>query len=138
VADRLELLKASSYSTERESRVVNEKSPDLRLRARASSASVPIEIKVAESWTLPQLEEALTSQLCGQYLRAAEARHGILLIVHQNSRPLGWEVGPGVFLNFEQVVAHLTAMATEIAASDPSAPQPEVAVLDVSGVEASK
>jgi hypothetical protein len=138
VADRFELMKGSSYSTDRESRVVDEKSPDLRLRARASSASVPIEIKVAERWTLPQLEVALTTQLCGQYLRAADARHGILLIVHQNPRPLGWEVAPGVYLNFEQVVAHLEAMAIEICASDPSAPQPEIAVLDVSGVGTNK
>jgi len=138
VADRLELMKGSSYSTDRESRVVNEKSPDVRLRARASGASMPIEIKVAESWTLPELEAALTTQLCGQYLRAADARYGMLLIVHQNARPLGWEVAPGVYLQFQQVVAHLKAMATEISARDPSAPQPEIAVLDVSGVEASK
>ena len=136
VADRLELMKGSSYLTDRESRVVNEKSPDIRLRARTSSASVPIEIKVAESWTLPQLEAALTTQLCGQYLRAADARHGILLIVHQNPRPLGWEEGPsGGYLKFEQVVTHLKAMAANISASDPNAPQPEIAVLDVSGVE---
>jgi hypothetical protein len=139
VADRLELMQGSPYSVERESRVVNEKSPDVRLRARASSASVPIEVKVAESWTLPQLEAALTTQLCGQYLRAADARHGILLIVHQNPRSLGWEVGAsGAYLNFEQVVTHLKAMAAEISATDPNAPQPAIAMLDVSGVEARK
>jgi hypothetical protein len=93
---------------------------------------VPTEVKVAESWTLDDLEAALKDQLCGKYLRARDGRHGILLLVHQTPRPKGWQ-GHGAVLTFEQVVAHLRAMAVAIAASRPDAPQPEIAVLDVSG-----
>ena len=45
-----------AYSLEREPHVVDEKEPDIRMRAPKTDASVPIEIKVAESWTLPELE----------------------------------------------------------------------------------
>jgi hypothetical protein len=91
-----------------------------------------MEIKVAESWTLEQLEAALRDQLCGRYLRSREGRHGVLLLVHQDARARGWtNVQTGETLNFAQVVAHLRAQAAAIAAT-PDGPQPEIAVLDVS------
>jgi hypothetical protein len=132
VADRVRLKQGRSYSVEREVHVADEKEPDVRLRAKATDASVPIEVKVAESWTLEQLEAALTKQLCGKYLRAREGRHGILLLVHQKSRPQGWPKRGGAVLTFAEVVNHLRGMAIAICGSELNAPQPEVAVLDVS------
>ena len=134
VADRLRLKQGRAYSVERESHVVAEKEPDVRLRAKASDASLPIEIKVAGSWTLKQLEAALIDQLCGQYLRAQDARHGILLLVYQKLKPNGWK-NPhqkGAFLNLGQVVEHLKVLAAQVAGKSPTAPQPEIALLDVS------
>ena len=66
MAERLRLMQGRSYSVDREPHVVEEKEPDVRLRAKTSDASVPIEIKVPESWTLGQFEVALTDQLCGR------------------------------------------------------------------------
>jgi hypothetical protein len=127
VAERLRLKQGRSYSVEREPHVVEEKEPDVRLRAKVTDASVPLEIKIAESWTLGQLESALVDQLCGRYLRARDARHGVLLLVHLKSRPLGWFVpGESVFLTFPEVVAHLRTRAAQIAAASPKAPQPEI------------
>jgi hypothetical protein len=131
IADRLQLKQGGSYSVDREVHVAEEKEPDLRLRAKATDASVPLEVKVAETWTLPQLEAALTTQLCDQYLRAREGRHGILLLVHQKPRPRGW-TRKSKRLSFDAVVARLRTMAAKIAGSASDAPQPEVAVLDVS------
>jgi hypothetical protein len=51
-ADRLRLKQGRSYSVEREVHVADENEPDIRLRAKVTDVSVPIEIKVAESWTL--------------------------------------------------------------------------------------
>ncbi len=137
VADRLDLKGGRSYSVERESRVADEKEPDVRLRAKQSQATLPIEIKVAESWTLEQLEAALVTQLCEKYLRATGARHGILLVVHQRSRERGWEEkDSGTYLNFAQVIDRLKEEARQISGTAPDAPQPEIAVLDVSGVKA--
>jgi hypothetical protein len=132
VADRLQLKQGRSYSVERESHVVDEKEPDVRFRAKASDARVPMEIKVAESWSLGELEDALSDQLCAKYLRAREEGHGILLLVHKRPRPKGWQIESGKFLPFNDVVSRLKALARKIRGASPDAPQPEIAVLDVS------
>jgi hypothetical protein len=138
IADRMRLKQGRSYSVEREVPVADDKKPDMRLRAKATDVSVPAEVKVAESWTLEELEAALKTQLCGNYLRAREGRHGILLLVHQKPRPKGWQGPDGKMLPFDQVVQHLRATAVTIAGSSFDAPQPEVAVLDVSSFNRSK
>ena len=72
-------------------------------------------------------------QLCGQCLRAQDGLSCVLLPVHQKPRVKCWEVAAsGAFLSFEEVVAGLSAKAALIAGSHHDAPQPEVAVLDVS------
>lgn len=132
IADRLRLKQGRSFSVEREPHVVGEKEPDIRVRAKVTDASVPIEIKVAESWTLEQLEAALTSQLCGQYLRSNDSRHGVLLLVHQMARPSGWRSEAGSFLTFGEVAVYLQAMAERLCGESTDGPQPAVSVLDVS------
>ena len=133
VADRFESVANRSYSVERESHVASEKEPDIRLRSRESDATLPIEIKIAESWSFSQLETALVTQLCGQYLRHDSARHGVLLLVHQDARSLGWKrPGSNEYLSFQQLVDELTKIAAKLASSDPLAVQPIVATLDVS------
>jgi len=132
VADRLKQVQGTAYSISREEHVADEKEPDLRFRAKASDAKVATEIKVAESWTLQQLEDALTNQLCGQYLRAQDGRYGILLLVHQKPRPKGWELPDGTYLSFDAVVQRLRDLAARIRSKSPTGPQPEISVVDVS------
>ena len=132
LADRLRLAQGSAYSIEREVETADEKKPDLRFRAKASDANVAAEIKVAGSWTLAQLEDALVTQLCGQYLRAQDGREGIFLLVHQVPRPKGWELPDGTHLSFEAVVQRLRDLSARIQRDSPSGPQPEVCVIDVS------
>jgi hypothetical protein len=128
IAERLRLRQGRSYSVEREPHVVDEKEPDVRLRTKATDASVAIEIKVPESWTAAQLEAALSDQLCGRYLRAHDARHGILLLVHQEQKRKGWkDPDTGMFLSFDKVVERLRGLAQKIASTTPEAPQPEIA-----------
>lgn len=115
IADRLHQLRGRSYSVDREPHVADEKEPDIRLRAKESDASVPIEVKVAESWTLPQLEDALLAQLAGRYLRDRENRFGILLLVHQKTRPVGWFAPGGTAMSFHQVIEHLRQKAEGLA-----------------------
>jgi hypothetical protein len=124
--------KKRAYSLEREPHVVNENEPDIRLLSTESDARLPIEIKVAESWSRRQLEEALSDQLCGKYMRERGDTHGILLIVHQEARPKGWEDDAGNFLNFAELVAHLRNMAAGIGGSAHDAPQVTIAAIDVS------
>ena len=134
VAERLRLKQGRSYSIEREPHVVGEKEPDVRARARATDTAVAVEIKVAETWSLKKLDDALEVQLCGRYLQAPDGRYGILLLVHKHGRPNGWlDKTTGNYLSFTQVVARLSARAAVIAGTNHDSPQPEVAVLDVSG-----
>lgn len=133
IADRFDLTSNRSYTVERESHVADEKEPDIRLRSRQTGSSVPIEVKVAESWTYAQLKTALITQLCGQYLRHAEARQGILLLVHKDPRAMGWQrPGETRFLSFTELVADLRAIAASLCELSPTSPQPSVEVLDVS------
>jgi hypothetical protein len=139
VADRLRLKQGRSYSIEREPIVIGEKKPDVRFRAKATDASVAMEIKVAESWTLRELENALEYQLCGRYLRANDGRHGILLLVHQGARSKGWkDTNTGRFLSFAEVMTYLTGRAELIASGVRDSPQPEVCAIDVSSCETAK
>lgn len=132
MADRLRQMQANAYSIEREVHVAGEKEPDLRFRAKAADANVATEIKIVESWTLEQLEDALVKQLCGQYLRADDGREGILLLVHQAPRPIGWKQPDGSYVTFEALVQHLHRLAARIRRESPSGPQPEVFAIDVS------
>lgn len=136
IADRLRLKQRQAYSVEREPHVAGEKEPDVRLRAKATDASLAIEIKVAESWSITQLDAALSEQLCGRYLRAPDARHGILLLVHQDARPRGWkDPETSQFLTLAELTERLCQLAAEIASAAPDAPQPEIAIVDVSSCD---
>jgi hypothetical protein len=133
VAIELRNRQGEAYSLEREPRVADEKEPDIRLRARATDASVPIEIKDTDSgWSLPDLERGLVEQLCGRYLRAREGRFGIYLIVHRHPRPNGWKDAAGNFIQFAAVIAHFQALADSIANQGADAPRVRVCSIDVS------
>ncbi|BBA45237.1 TPA: hypothetical protein ACK3Q6_006452 [Burkholderia cepacia] len=132
LADRMRLTQGWSYSVEREPETVDAKKPDIVLTARATAAKVPVEIKVAETWTLTQLEAALETQLCGQYLRARDCREGLLVLVHQTPRPVGWKLLDRRHLSFAEVVERLKDHAQRLRQASASGPYPQVAVIDVS------
>lgn len=133
IADRLRLKQGLAYSLEREPHVVDENKPDILLQGKASDVSISVEIKVVDNCSISELEAALSTQLCGRYLRARGARHGILLLVHKVPRPKGWKApSGGGFWSFKNVVAHLRQLTAAIASQAPDAPQPEIAVIDVS------
>ena len=134
VASELKNRKGRAYTLTRESHVANEKEPDIRFQSNATDASMPIEIKIAESWTLPQLEHALTGQLAGRYLREKDKRHGVLLLVHQKTRHRGWRAGQGGYLTFGEVVDHLKDKAREMESAGIDASRAEIAVIDVSDI----
>jgi hypothetical protein len=123
-----------AYSLEREPHVVDEKEPDIRLQSKGTDASLPLEIKVVESWSFRQLEEALTVQLAGRYLRQRDHRHGVLILVHQNARAEGWEDENGRRLTFPEVVERLRGLAYRLGTGGIDAARAEIAVIDVSDI----
>jgi hypothetical protein len=135
VADHFRAGQGKGFSIEREPHSADEKEPDLRIEAKATDARLPIEIKVADSWSRSELEAALKVQLMGRYLRDRNNRWGILLLVYQQERPQGWEKPSGSgYWTFAEVVKHLRAIARGIAAKGSQEPQMQISVIDVSKV----
>jgi hypothetical protein len=136
VAQALRQVQGKAYSVDREAHRAGEKEPDIVIRAKASDANVAIEIKVIDELSVTALEAALTTQLCGRYLRAKNGRHGILLLVHQKPRTKGWQHPvTGEWLELDGVLDYLRKQVSGIAALDADGPRPVIAVLNVSEVD---
>lgn len=136
-ANELHKRQGRSYSCAREAHVANEKEPDILAEAKSSDASVPIEIKVAESWSTKQLERAVEVQLAGQYLRERDHRWGILLVVCKEHRANGWAKPGGGNISVAELAAHLQRVADKLAASGQFAPEVSITLVDVSARAAS-
>lgn len=133
-AAQLEARQKESYTVQRETELPEGRAPDIMLTSRHGGFDLPIEIKVVDGMTVADLDAALETQLCGQYLRHREARHGILLLVHQKPRR-GWSLVAGEpLVSFAAVVAHLEAKAQTIRETSATGPQPIIVAIDVSAI----
>jgi hypothetical protein len=81
------------YTIAQEEELADSKRPDLRFHGVAFDAPVPVELKLADKWTGPELIERLENQLSGDYLRDKRSAQGIFVLVYLG-RKQGWEV-PG-------------------------------------------
>jgi hypothetical protein len=106
------------YQVVREPEVMNQKKPDIVILANAFNGRTAIEIKVADSWTVAQLEDALIKQLVGQYLRDVSYNSGILWLVYRRQQK-HWVSAEGNKISFEEVVVHLRNKAKEIEPAHP-------------------
>lgn len=99
--------------------VVQEKEVDLKQRPdlsieRAGLNSLPIEVKLANSWTVKELLVGLENQLVSQYLRPTNIRHGIYVL--GNTVPKRrWELS-GAMINFAELVSHIQEQASALQA----------------------
>tara|TARA_E500000318_G_scaffold112037_1_gene133549 strand:- start:240 stop:4535 length:4296 start_codon:yes stop_codon:yes gene_type:complete len=105
------------YQVIREDEVADAKKPDIRLLARAFPGRAAIEIKIGDSWSVRELEEAVRDQLVGQYLRAAECSVGALWVTYAGRK--GFQhPETGQKMTFEAVVQQLQAYAAQIEAGE--------------------
>ena len=65
------------YSIPQEEEFADAKKPDLRFHGTDFDGPVPVELKLADNWTGPELFERLENQLCGDYLRDNRSSRGI-------------------------------------------------------------
>ena len=99
--------------------VVQEKEVDLKQRPdlsveRSGLNSLPIEVKLANSWTVKELLIGLENQLVGQYLRSANIRHGIYVL--GNTEPKRrWKLS-GALIDFAALVSHIQEQAQSLQA----------------------
>jgi len=79
------------YSIPQEEELADAKKPDLRVQGCGFDAPVPVELKLADNWTGPDLFERLENQLCGDYLRGNRSSRGVFLLVYRGDKTF-WEV----------------------------------------------
>jgi hypothetical protein len=111
LAGELEARSRKQYSVVRESEAARNKETDIRLWNARFTGPVTIEVKIAERWTVRQLEEAIRDQLVGKYMGAYNSNYGILALC-SSGKAKTWEHAQRV-LDFWDLLAHLTAYAQE-------------------------
>lgn len=113
LARRLCDMANQAYSVERESEVADCKEPDIRIIV-SNDLKAAIEIKMAENWSLSDLERALRNQLVGQYLRHESCKAGCLLLTCNDQKRRWKDTETKARLCFPDVVEHLKRIAATI------------------------
>lgn len=79
------------YSIPQEEELADAKRIDLRFQGMGFDGPVPVELKLADKWTGPDLFERLENQLCGDYLRDNRSNRGIFVLVYRGEKK-HWEM----------------------------------------------
>jgi hypothetical protein len=109
------------YVIPQEEEFADAKRADLRFHGAGFDAQVPVELKLADKWSGPRLEERLQNQLCGDYMRDERSRYGIFLLVYHGTKPgRSWMMSDGTTaLTFEALVNKLQSRWSDLATSYP-------------------
>lgn len=114
---RLELKANGAYLITREEEVADRKETDIRFRATITAQKAVAEIKLADNgYSLADLERALRDQLVGQYLRHVDSKAGCLLLTYRGEKSYWQHPSTGAHIGFQEVVAHLEALAQTLEA----------------------
>lgn len=120
LARKLSDLAHGHFEVERETEVADKKEPDIRLIARDFSGKAAIEVKIADgksSWSVRQLEDALSRQLVGQYLRHEQCRVGALVVTYAGRKGFR-NPETKATMSFDQIIEHLNRHAERIEAEN--------------------
>ncbi|HEX3525608.1 MAG TPA: hypothetical protein VH988_00950 [Thermoanaerobaculia bacterium] len=103
-----------AYKISREEEVSDLKKPDIRLATTRGEQKAAIEVKIADNWTVTELEDALRNQLVAQYLRHDTCRAGCLLLTYHGRKELWVQPATRQRLRFAEVIEHLRSLAQSI------------------------
>jgi hypothetical protein len=117
------------YVTPQEAIIDQNLRPDIRME-HPRAGIVSLEMKWAQCWSYNELMFALESQLLGDYLRAHNSRHGVLVLGMHDGGNRHWRAPEGTMVDFSSMVAVLRAKARELEATHPEAKR-----LDVIGID---
>ena len=122
LAGRLRRSGQGKYSVTREEEIDRSQETDIRLH-HPTAGYITLEIKPVDNsggrYSFNQLVAALREQLVGQYMRAAESSHGILIVAVVEARQWNPPEG-GSRIGFPEILDRLNAIASEIVQSDSS------------------
>ena len=130
LARRLQDAARGAYTVTREEEVADGKRTDIRLLAAGSRLKAVLEIKIADNWTLTELERALRDQLVGKYMRHSDCKAGCLLLTWRGEKK-SW--GLGGRLTFGQLVERLREKAKAVEGNPPHDVRLGVFGLDLTG-----
>lgn len=92
--------------------VVDENRTDIRFHPRSMQGYATVELK-RETWSVRELETALSKQFVGQYLQHENCRAGCLLICMAKRK--SWKhPGTGAMMSLREVIDHLGIIARKI------------------------
>jgi hypothetical protein len=128
LASELENVSRKQYSVVRESEVADKNEPDIRLWNPECGGPVSVEVKVAERYTVLQLQAAIETQLVGKYMRASNSNYGILVLC-SSGKPKAWEHGCAS-LTFDDLLQHLSEYARGVVARTPTVVDVAVKAID--------
>jgi len=117
------------YTVPQEAVIDQSQRPDIRLENPQTDA-VSVEVKWAQRWSFNDLLGALEDQLLGQYLRAHNSRHGILLLGLIERDRKNWQRPDGCLVDFPELIKLLQARAVQLEEQ-----HPEVKRLEVVGID---
>ena len=103
-----------AYIITREEEVADQKRTDIRFLSVRGGKKAVAEVKIADNWSLNQLEHALREQLVGQYLRHADCKAGCLLLTYHGRKHYWKHPGSANRLEFQEIVAILRVEAKRI------------------------
>ncbi|MBN4055979.1 hypothetical protein JYT95_01465 [bacterium AH-315-J23] len=132
LAKELEQRRTGNYSLEREPEVIDAKKPDIRLNNDAVSNGIPIEIKVADSWSYRELKQAIKDQLIGLYMRSQNERYGILVLSYHGKKGY-WrqELKGQKAMDINQLSLHLQEYANELVYADNALERIDIVTVDL-------
>ena len=131
LADDLKRTARARYSISQEEEMPNVQRTDIRFVRANIPGMVPVELKIADKWSGPELFAKLKDQLCGDYLRDVDSTSGIYLLVHHGKKIKWQHPDSKKFLPFEELIAALQCSAQNIIASCPGITNIEVIGIDL-------
>lgn len=122
---------AGRYSISQEEELADAKRPDLRFQGTGFDAPVPVELKIADNWSGPQLFERFENQLCGDNLRDSRSGRGIYLLVYLGTKS-SWDLpGGGRANGFNGLVQALQELRASLLSRSPHVEDVEVIGIDL-------
>ena len=119
------------YGVSQEEELADAKKPDCRFLSSLFDAPVPMELKLADNWSGPDLFERLENQLCGDYLRDERSNRGIYLLVYRGEKT-SWEIPNGKkSANFYELLKALENRWKEIFQDYPKIEEIEIIGIDL-------
>ena len=103
------------YNVPQEGEIDLKERPDIRIE-NPNTSPVSIEIKWSENWSLNNLEERLTNQLVGQYLRAPDSNYGIFVLgyIGKDGKKYWQDTKRGLKVTFDELIQHLNGIASNL------------------------